>query len=74
MVCQPVDTYYGREAAELSDHPGEVLTGKQIIGEKEYYFGSNYVMYVGWQKVDGVWCFFSMEDKSPERGHITSDL
>ena len=68
------NTYYGREEAELSKYPGEVLTGKQIINGAEYYFGTNYVMYVGWQKVDGVWCFFSMEDNSPERGQKQESL
>ncbi len=62
------NTYYGRIAEELSDYPGENLSGEQVIDGSTYYFGTNYAMYVGWQKIAGVWRFFSMDEKSPVRG------
>lgn len=62
------NTYYGREAKELSDHPGEAAVGQRVIGNETYYFGSNYVMYVGWQKLGGVWRYFSTDAASPARG------
>ncbi len=62
------NTYYGREAESLEDYPGEVLAGEQQIDDAVYYFGSNYAMYTGWQRIDNVWRYFSMEETSPARG------
>lgn len=62
------NTYYGREASDLAEHPGEAAAGEQVIGDETYYFGSNYVMYVGWQKIGGIWRYFSTDAASPARG------
>lgn len=62
------NVYYGREADDLADYPGEVLAGEQNIDGGTYYFGSNYEMYTGWQKIDNVWRYFSTEETSPARG------
>ncbi len=62
------NTYYGREAEDLKQYPGEAAAGEQVIGGDTYYFGTNYVMYTGWKKIDGIWRFFSMAKDSPKRG------
>ena len=68
------NTYYGRKAESLEEteilesHPGEVLSGEQNIDGGVYYFGSSYELYTGWQRIDNVWRYFSMEETSPARG------
>ncbi len=68
------NTYYGKKAESLEEteilesHPGEVLAGEQNIDGGVYYFGSSYEMYTGWQRIDNVWRYFSMEETSPARG------
>ncbi len=55
-------TYYGEE--EGKDRGALSLGPKEIDGEN-YYFAPGYAMCIGWQQVEGKWCYF---DTDP--GHL----